>query len=406
MKKILPYAAIFTLLLTFALYDSASGGSQIGGAITTSLTLANGLFTVNLDFGAGAFNGSARWLDISITNGVVGQTLSPRVQVLPAPYAQFAAVAATVTNHSIMNSQLATNAVATTNIQNGAIMNAQLAAYAVSAFNIQNGAVTNANLTANAVNATNIASGQVVKSLNGLSDVASLLVGANLALNTNGNTLQISTGSNLVSAVDGNLKIVRGIISNNNGTPTNLFGTGFTLSFTPAGIGGTEFFIPGIPIELYPGDSSFVVGSETGYFPQGSIFMVQNGSTFYVVQNVEFVGTNQYGVNQFQVTFSPNYEDYFPSGPDVFVEGMTLNPLYAITYTTPFSSPPTVLVSADGGGSQSEFFQSDTLSVTRSNVVTALSAFYVLSQNISLGLGNGGPIDQGPGFDFIAIGPK
>jgi hypothetical protein len=160
--------------MIFKLYDAVSGGNQIGSAITNSATLANGLFSVNLDFGAGRFNGSARWLDITITNGGVTQTLSPRVQVLPAPYAQFAAVAATVTNGAIMNAQLAGNAVNTTNIQNNA--------------------VTNRNLTANAVNATNIAGGQVVKSLNGLTDFVTLKAGANVSVFTNGNALQISAG--------------------------------------------------------------------------------------------------------------------------------------------------------------------------------------------------------------------
>jgi hypothetical protein len=140
--------------MIFKLYDAVTSGNQIGSAITNSPTLGNGLFTVNLNFGAGAFNGSARWLDITISNGGVTQTLSPRVQVLPAPYALYAAVAATVTN--------------------GAIMNAQLAG--------------------NAVNKTNIASGQVVKSLNGLTDYVILSAGTNVSLLTNGNTLKISAG--------------------------------------------------------------------------------------------------------------------------------------------------------------------------------------------------------------------
>jgi len=131
--------------MMFALYDSASGGTQIGSTITTTPILANGLFTVNLDFGAGAFTGAARWLDITITNGG-NQTLSPRVQLMPAPYAQFAAIAATVTNGAIKNAQIAANAIATTNIQNGAITTAQIA----------NGAVTNQNLAVNAVATANI----------------------------------------------------------------------------------------------------------------------------------------------------------------------------------------------------------------------------------------------------------
>ena len=160
--------------LIFKVYDALTSGNQIGSGITNNVPLANGLFSVNLDFGAGVFNGAARWLDITITNGGVTQTLSPRVQVLPTPYAQYAAVAATVTNGGIMNAQLANNAVALTNIQNGAI--------------------TNRSLTANAVNATNIASGQVIKSLNGLTDNVIVTAGTNVSLFTNGNALVISAG--------------------------------------------------------------------------------------------------------------------------------------------------------------------------------------------------------------------
>ncbi|MGA2247561.1 MAG: hypothetical protein ABSH48_21455 [Verrucomicrobiota bacterium] len=105
---------IYTMI--FALYDSAANGDQIGSAITNNLTLANGLFSVNLDFGAGAFDGGARWLDITITNGATTQELSPRVQVLPAPYAQFSALAATVMNGAITTAQLAPGAVADANI--------------------------------------------------------------------------------------------------------------------------------------------------------------------------------------------------------------------------------------------------------------------------------------------------
>src|ERR1039458_2618480 len=72
--------------MIFKLYDAATSGNPIG-TNTSSPTLANGLFSVNLDFGS-AFNGSARWLDITITNGGTTQTLTPRVQLLPAPYAQ------------------------------------------------------------------------------------------------------------------------------------------------------------------------------------------------------------------------------------------------------------------------------------------------------------------------------
>jgi len=73
----------------FKLYDAVASGTQIGSTITTSPTLANGLFSVNLDFG-NVFNGNARWLDITVTNNGAMQTLSPRVAITPTPYALFA----------------------------------------------------------------------------------------------------------------------------------------------------------------------------------------------------------------------------------------------------------------------------------------------------------------------------
>ena len=52
----------------FSLWDAASGGAQIGSTQTqTNVSVVNGLFTIsNLDFGSGAFNGEARWLNIAV----------------------------------------------------------------------------------------------------------------------------------------------------------------------------------------------------------------------------------------------------------------------------------------------------------------------------------------------------
>ena len=79
--------------IIFTLYSAATGGTAVTTPITNNVAVSNGLFTVNLDFGAGAFNGSARWLDIAVSNGVTNVDLSPRQQILPTPYATFAATA-------------------------------------------------------------------------------------------------------------------------------------------------------------------------------------------------------------------------------------------------------------------------------------------------------------------------
>ena len=58
----------------FRLYDAASGGNQIGNAISNlPATVTNGIFAVNLDFGANAFDGAARYLEISVRLNGSGQ---------------------------------------------------------------------------------------------------------------------------------------------------------------------------------------------------------------------------------------------------------------------------------------------------------------------------------------------
>src|SRR5437016_9449556 len=51
--------------LQFALFDSLSGGAQVGSTQTlNTVAVSNGVFTVSLDFGANSFPGANRFLDI------------------------------------------------------------------------------------------------------------------------------------------------------------------------------------------------------------------------------------------------------------------------------------------------------------------------------------------------------
>ncbi|MCZ6543121.1 MAG: hypothetical protein O6768_05605, partial [Planctomycetota bacterium] len=51
----------------FSLWDAALGPTQIGGTLfVINVTVTDGRFTVQLDFGAAAFNGNARWLEIAV----------------------------------------------------------------------------------------------------------------------------------------------------------------------------------------------------------------------------------------------------------------------------------------------------------------------------------------------------
>ena len=74
----------------FTIYDALSGGNPVAGALTNAATsVGNGLFTATLDFGAGAFPGANRWLEIEVrTNGAASfTTITPRQALTPSPYA-------------------------------------------------------------------------------------------------------------------------------------------------------------------------------------------------------------------------------------------------------------------------------------------------------------------------------
>lgn len=72
-----------TYSMQFALFDAASGGTQVGATVTNpTVQVTNGIFTVNLDFGANSFDGAGRFLEITVSNTV----LSPRQPLTSAPY--------------------------------------------------------------------------------------------------------------------------------------------------------------------------------------------------------------------------------------------------------------------------------------------------------------------------------
>lgn len=75
----------------FSLWDAATEGNQIGSnQDRLNVSVSNGLFTVQLDFGADAFQGDARWLWVRVRCPAGGgdyTILDPRQPLTPAPYA-------------------------------------------------------------------------------------------------------------------------------------------------------------------------------------------------------------------------------------------------------------------------------------------------------------------------------
>src|SRR6185436_10607134 len=74
--------------MSFKLWNDSSltaPANQIGPTVNQVVSVTNGLFAVQLDFGASAFNGDKRWLEITVS----GFTLTPRTELTATPYARF-----------------------------------------------------------------------------------------------------------------------------------------------------------------------------------------------------------------------------------------------------------------------------------------------------------------------------
>lgn len=76
------------MILNLYYFDSLSGGAQVGPALAqNSVSVANGIFSVKLDFGS-QFPGANRFLEIRVRASGGGglTTLTPRQPVDSAPY--------------------------------------------------------------------------------------------------------------------------------------------------------------------------------------------------------------------------------------------------------------------------------------------------------------------------------
>ncbi len=97
----------------FALFDAITGGTQVGSTVAlTNVAVANGAFSVTLDFG-NQFRGAVRFLEIRVkpTGGGSFIALSPRQNVASAPYSikSLSSDSATIATSAI-NATNATNA--------------------------------------------------------------------------------------------------------------------------------------------------------------------------------------------------------------------------------------------------------------------------------------------------------
>jgi hypothetical protein len=85
----------------FKLCSTSDCTTQVGSTQEMTRTVSDGVFTAELDFGSGAFDGEARWLEISVReSGQAYTTITPRTELTPAPYALHAMDAWSINGNS------------------------------------------------------------------------------------------------------------------------------------------------------------------------------------------------------------------------------------------------------------------------------------------------------------------
>ena len=251
--------------LQFTIYDAATNGNVVGGVLTNAATpVANGLFTVTLDFGAGVITGPARWLELAVQTNGSGSftTLAPRQQLTPTPYAIYSATAGSATTATTAGGVAASGIGAgTANISiTGNAGTATSAAYATSAgmaytaitattaTNLT-GNVSDAQLSANiallngtnsftgtntfagvaiATNANNVIAGALIGNGSGMSNLnpANLSAGtAGINISGNASTAGIATNTSYGGTI-------AGLSGTNTWTGTNIFGTENSMQFS------------------------------------------------------------------------------------------------------------------------------------------------------------------------------
>lgn len=115
---------------SFALFDAAENGQQIGNTLfIDDVAVSQGIFTVVLDFGAGAFAGDALWLEVAVQSSNSTdplELLSPRQAIQATPYALHAEMVALdavsgaeIANGSISGDDIALNSIQSIHIQDG-----------------------------------------------------------------------------------------------------------------------------------------------------------------------------------------------------------------------------------------------------------------------------------------------
>ncbi|MBI1801038.1 MAG: tail fiber domain-containing protein [Chloroflexi bacterium] len=91
-----------TCNFTFRLFNALGGGTQFGSTVVQSLSITNGLFSTQLDFGS-IFDGTSLWLDTSVDCGGGSIPLVPRQALTAIPYSLYSNSTGSLQGYSVAN---------------------------------------------------------------------------------------------------------------------------------------------------------------------------------------------------------------------------------------------------------------------------------------------------------------
>jgi hypothetical protein len=189
--------------LQLSIFDQPTFGNQVGTTQTVlGVVVSRGVFEVDVPFSALSFAGAKRHLQVAVRSPAgagVYTTLNPRIELVPAPNAHYARVAAlafganavggiglgglvqkaeagsitvgmlavgavnsaTILDGSITGADVAPNTITAANIAAGTITGTEIASNTINSGDIQNGAVNNVDLAADSVDSSKILDGSI-----------------------------------------------------------------------------------------------------------------------------------------------------------------------------------------------------------------------------------------------------
>ena len=368
---------------------AATTGSALGYSETTK-----GVPTVKIS-SPGVFNAATRYLGVTIDDGTaaVDNEISPRQQFVTSSYAFRAKVAESVDANAISSAMLATGAVGSTQLATASVTNAKLG--------------TDAVLTAN-IGDSNVTTGKIANSNVTTAKIADLNITTTKIADLNVTTAKIAD-LNVTTAKIADLNVTTGKIANNAVDNTKL------RDSSGLSVIGRTSSTTGDPADIVAGTDGHVLrraGTSVGFGTVDTAGIANDAvTTEKIASGVNITAGNVTAAGNVTVAGKsvPNAEENLrivrgtisaaTNNPTTGVGWTFVNTSSSltITFTTPFSAPPSVYVS---NGSWSGWMQYVSGSPTTSSFATSCSL-----SGIS-GAGNSLYPSHGNGVHFIAIGPR